>query len=38
MDMLMSVNRYATHPDLRIPEDRLSAIMDENVRPLLPEA
>jgi predicted TIM-barrel fold metal-dependent hydrolase len=37
-DMLMSVNRYATHPDLRIPEDRLSAIMDENIRPLLPEA
>jgi predicted TIM-barrel fold metal-dependent hydrolase len=38
VNMLMSVNRYATHPDLRIPEDRLSDIMDENVRPLLPEA
>jgi hypothetical protein len=35
-DMLMNINRYATHPDLRIPEDRLRAIMDVNVRPLLP--
>ena len=35
-DMLMNINRYATHPDLRIPEDRLRAIMDLNVRPLLP--
>ncbi len=35
-DMLMSVNRYSTHQDLRIPEERLSAILDENVKPLLP--
>jgi len=37
VDTLMSVNRYATHPDLRIPEERLSAILDENVQPLLPK-
>ncbi len=37
VDLLMSVNRYATHPDLRIPEDGLAAIMDENVLPLLPK-
>lgn len=36
IDMLMSVNRYATHPDLLIPEDKLSAIIDDNVQPLLP--
>jgi predicted TIM-barrel fold metal-dependent hydrolase len=36
VDMLMSLNRYATHPDLCIPEDKLSAILDDNVRPLLP--
>ncbi|MCW4036563.1 MAG: amidohydrolase, partial [Candidatus Bathyarchaeota archaeon] len=36
VEMLMSVNRYAAHPDLMIPEDRLSAILDENVQPLLP--
>lgn len=36
IDMLMSVNRYATHPDLHIPEDMLAAILDENVQPLLP--
>jgi predicted TIM-barrel fold metal-dependent hydrolase len=37
VDMLMSVNRYATHPDLRIPVDQLSSILDENVQPLLPK-
>jgi len=36
VDLLMSVNRYAAHPDLMIPEDRLRAILDENVQPLLP--
>jgi len=36
LDLLMSVNRYAAHPDLMIPEDRLRAILDENVQPLLP--
>ncbi|MDH5200103.1 MAG: amidohydrolase family protein [Candidatus Bathyarchaeota archaeon] len=36
VDLLMSVNRYAAHPDLIIPEDRLRAILDENVQPLLP--
>lgn len=36
VDMLMSVNRYAAHPDLMIPEDQLSAMLDENVQPLLP--
>ena len=37
MDILISVNRYAAHPDLHIPEDMLSAILDENVQPLLPQ-
>jgi predicted TIM-barrel fold metal-dependent hydrolase len=36
LDLLMSVNRYAAHPDLMIPEDRLRAILDENAQPLLP--
>ena len=36
MDLLMSVNRYAAHPDLMIPEDRLRTILDENAQPLLP--
>jgi predicted TIM-barrel fold metal-dependent hydrolase len=35
-DMLMSVNRYATHEDLRIPEAKLQSILGENARPLLP--
>jgi hypothetical protein len=34
--MLLSINRYATHRDLRIPEERLLAMLDENVKPLLP--
>lgn len=38
VELLMSVNRYATHEDLRIPEDQLTATMGENVRPLLPES
>ena len=36
MDVLMSVNRYAVHPDLHIPENMLSSILDENVKLLLP--
>ena len=36
VDMLMNVNHYATHEDLRIPEDKLSAMMDLNVQPLMP--
>ena len=36
LDMLMSVNRYAVHEELRIPEASLMAMVDENVRPLLP--
>ncbi len=36
IDMLMSVNRYAPHPDLRIPEEQLWAMLDVNVLPLLP--
>jgi predicted TIM-barrel fold metal-dependent hydrolase len=36
VDTLMSVNRYAPHPDLEIPEDSLRAMLDENVGPLLP--
>ena len=36
LDMIMNINRYASHPDLRIPMDRLSAMLDVNVLPLLP--
>jgi hypothetical protein len=35
--MLMSVNRYAPHPELRIPEEKLWAMLDVNVLPLLPK-
>jgi predicted TIM-barrel fold metal-dependent hydrolase len=37
VDLLMSVNRYATHEDLRIPEEKLTGILGENARPLLPQ-
>lgn len=37
VDMLMSVNRYAPHRDLYIPEDKLSAILADNAQPLLPQ-
>jgi predicted TIM-barrel fold metal-dependent hydrolase len=37
LDMLMSINRYATHEDLRIPESKLLSIIDENAQPLLPK-
>jgi len=36
LDMLLSINKYATHRDLMIPEERLLAMLDENVKPLLP--
>ena len=36
IDMLMSVNRYATHEELRIPESKLLSIIDKNAKPLLP--
>jgi predicted TIM-barrel fold metal-dependent hydrolase len=36
LDMLMSVNRYSPHRDLQIPAERLWAMLDENVQPLLP--
>ena len=36
IDMLMSINRYATHEDLKIPESKLLSIIDENAQPLLP--
>ena len=37
VDLLMSVNKYATHEDLRIPEEKLVAILGENARSLLPK-
>jgi len=33
----MSVNIYATHEELYIPEDQLNAILTENAKPLPPE-
>ena len=37
IDMLMSINRYSTHEDLRISEAGLLSIVGENAQPLLPE-
>lgn len=37
IELLMSVNRYAPHEELEIPEDKLNAILGENAVPLLPE-
>jgi predicted TIM-barrel fold metal-dependent hydrolase len=36
IDMLMSINRYATHEDLKIPRTLLDSIATDNVEPLLP--
>jgi predicted TIM-barrel fold metal-dependent hydrolase len=36
IDMLMNVNRYATHEDLKIPHSLLDSIATDNVEPLLP--
>jgi len=36
LDMLMSVNKYASHRDLQIPVEKLWAMLDENVQPLMP--
>lgn len=36
VDMLMNINRYATHPDLKLPMDRVADLLDKNVQPLLP--
>lgn len=37
LDMLMSFNRCATHKDLKISENQISAILDENVAPPRPK-
>ena len=37
VELLMSVNKYAAHEDLKIPRNLLTAMMDENIKPLLPE-
>ena len=36
IDMLMNINRYATHEDLKIPPSLLDSIATDNVEPLLP--
>lgn len=36
-ELLMSVNLYAPHEDLKIPVKKLESIMDENIKPLLPK-
>ncbi len=36
IDMLMNINRYAPHRDLKIPMDKLSSMIDKNMQPLLP--
>ena len=37
LDMLLNINRYATHEELKIPREELLSIVSENVQPLLPE-
>ena len=36
LDMLMNVNRYAPHEDLRIPPGKLVDMLDVNIKPLMP--
>jgi len=36
LDMLMNVNRYAPHEDLRIPPGKLADMLDVNVKPVMP--
>jgi uncharacterized protein len=36
VDMLLNINRYATHDDLKLPMDKISDILDKNIQPLLP--
>jgi len=36
MDMLLNINRYATHEDLKIPQEMLHAIATDNIDPLTP--
>jgi len=36
MDMPINVNRYATHEDLKIPQEMLYSIAIDNIDPLLP--
>jgi hypothetical protein len=36
LGMLMSVNRYTAHEELRLPEASLMAMVNENVKSLLP--
>jgi len=36
VDMLMNINRYAPHSDLHLPMDKVAAMLDKNVQPLLP--
>ncbi|MCW4050538.1 MAG: amidohydrolase [Candidatus Bathyarchaeota archaeon] len=36
VDMLLNLNRYAPHEDLRIPMDKISAMLDVNIQLLMP--
>jgi hypothetical protein len=36
VELLMSVNKYAPHEDLRIPKSHLAEMLDENVKPIMP--
>lgn len=35
-DMLLNINRYATHEDLKIPQEMLHSIATDNIEPLTP--
>jgi predicted TIM-barrel fold metal-dependent hydrolase len=36
MDMLLNINRYATHEDLKIPQEMLHSMATDNIDPLMP--
>jgi predicted TIM-barrel fold metal-dependent hydrolase len=35
VNMLMNINKYATHDDLKLPMDRVADLLDKNIQPLL---
>jgi predicted TIM-barrel fold metal-dependent hydrolase len=36
VDILMNINRYAKHDDLKLPIEKVADVLDKNIQPLLP--
>jgi predicted TIM-barrel fold metal-dependent hydrolase len=36
LDMLLNINRYAVHEELKLPMENIFAMLDQNIQPLLP--